>query len=355
MFRWPTWSQNLYFFKNMQYLKFLIYFLFSKLIFLSIYFSKFRNINLLYTSHYGFGDHLFFCVEVRDKLNSNTKIFCFSKQQNETASFFFEKENIINSFLLMPKFMNESHIGYHFLSKNINFKPSNFKRIAPDNSLIPISLWYCGTKQSIGFIKQKIDSSKISREIKNIFKKPTLCFFVKNFSKHKNNHFNFQVRQTRDLDKINKLLNYLDKQKINILILGTKKDHFIQILNEDVKKEKFNNVYFFKDLSENFSIGDQAFSAFNSIGYVGSVTGTMGFFGLLNKQAVLINAVSYYTDKYWDNFTFLYKKIFNKNTKLTQNFKWKEHYDSKENEISENTYDEIKLIVEKKILNKDRI
>lgn len=178
---------------------------------------------------------------------------------------------------------------------------------------------------------------------------------LKIFQNIKNNHINFQVRQTRDLDKINKLLNYLDRQKINILILGTKKDHFIQILKEDVKKEKFNNVYFFKDLSENFSIGDQAFSAFNSIGYVGSLTGTMGFFGLLNKQAVLINVASYYADKYWDNFTFLYKKIFNKNTKLTQNFKWKEHYDSKENEIIENTYDEIKLIVEKKILNKDGI
>ena len=336
----------------MQYLKFLIYLLFSKVIFLSIYFSKFRKINLLYTNHYGFGDYLFFCVEVRDKLNSNTKVFCFSKLQSEIASFFFEKDNIVNSFLLMPKFMSEGHIGYQFLSKNINFKPSNFKRIAPDNSLIPISDWYYGTKKSIDFIKQKIDSFKISKKIINIFKKPTLCLFVKNFSRHNNNHLNFQVRQTRDLHTINKLLHFLDQQKINILILGTKRDHFIQLLKNDMKKEKFNNVYFFKDLSENFSISDQAFSAYKSIGYVGSATGTMGFFGLLNKKVILVNAPSYYADKYWDNFTFLYKKIFNKKNKFTQVFTWKKYYDPNENEIIENSYDEIRLAIEKKILNK---
>jgi hypothetical protein len=251
--------------------------------------------------------------------------------------------------------MSEGHIGYQFLSKNINFKPSNFKRIAPDNSLIPISDWYYGTKKSIDFIEQKIDSSKISKEIKNIFKKPTLCLFVKNFSKYKNNHLNFQVRQTRDLDTIYKLLHFLDHQKINILILGTKKDHFIQLLKDDMKKEKFNNVYFFKDLSENFSIDDQAFSAYKSIGYVGSATGTMGFFGLLNKKVILVNAASYYADKYWDNFTFLYKKIFNKKNKFTQDFTWQKYYDPNENEIIENSYDEIRLAIEKKILNKNGI
>ena len=58
----------------MQYFKFLIYLLFSKVIFLSIYFSKFRKINLLYTNHYDFGDYLFFCVEVRDKLTELDKL-----------------------------------------------------------------------------------------------------------------------------------------------------------------------------------------------------------------------------------------------------------------------------------------
>ena len=65
----------------MNYLKFLIYFLFSKIILLSIYVSRLKKINLLYTSHFGFGDYLFFCVEIREKLDSKTKIFCFSKLQ----------------------------------------------------------------------------------------------------------------------------------------------------------------------------------------------------------------------------------------------------------------------------------
>jgi hypothetical protein len=335
----------------MNYIKFLIYFLFSKIILLSLYVSRLKKINLLYTSHFGFGDYLFFCVEMREKLNSNTKIFCFSKLQNEIASFFFDKKYIVNSYFLMPKFMSESHIGYQFLSKNINFKPTNLKRIAPDKSLVPISDWYYGTINSVEFIKKKIDSSTISSGIIKIFKKPTLCLFIKNFSKNKNNHFNFQVRQTRNLKEINYLLNFLDNQNINILILGTKKDHFVQILQEDIKKEKFKNVYFFKDLSKNFSIADQAFSAYEAIGYVGSATGTMGFFGLLNKQVILVNAVSYYADKYWSNFTFLYKKIFNKKTKSTEVFTWKKHYDPADNKIIENSYEEIKNSIEKKIFN----
>ena len=335
----------------MYYLKFLIYFIFSKIIFLLIYFSRLKKINLLYTNHFGFGDYLFFCVKLRNKLNSNTKIFCYSKLQNEIASFFFEKKNIVNSFLLMPKFMNESHIGYQFLSKNIIYKPSNFKRVAPDNSLVPISDWYKGTQNSIEFIKQKINNSKISKDLIDIFQKPTLCLFIKNFSKYKNNHLNFQVRQTRDLNKINQLLEFLDKKKINILILGTKKDHFVQLLENDMKNRKYNNIYLFKNISKKFSIADQAFSAYNSIGYVGSATGTMGFFGLLNKQVILVDAVSYYADKYWDNFTFLYKKILNKKYKTIQIFSWKKYYDPKENDIIENSYEDIKNAIEQKLLN----
>lgn len=337
----------------MNYIKFLIYFLFSKIILLSIYVSRLKKINLLYTSHFGFGDYLFFCVEIREKLDSKTKIFCFSKLQNEIASFFFDKKYIVNSYFLMPKFMSESRIGYQLLSKNINFKPTNLKRIAPDNSLVPISDLYYGTENSIEFIKKKIDSFTISSGIIKIFKKPTLCLFIKNFSKYKNNHLNFQVRQTRNLNEINYLLNFLDNQNINILILGTKKDHFIQLLQKDIKKEKFKNVYFFKDLSKNFSIVDQAFSAYKAIGYVGSSTGTMGFFGMLNKKVIIVNAVSDYADKYWSNFTFLYKKIFNKKTKSTEVFTWKKNYDPIDNKIIENSYEEIKDSIEKKIFNNE--
>jgi hypothetical protein len=336
----------------MNYIKFLIYFLFSKIILLSIYVSRLKKINLLHTSHFGFGDYLFFCVEIREKLDSKTKIFCFSKLQNEIASFFFDKKYIVNSYFLMPKFMSESRIGYQLLSKNINFKPTNLKRITPDNSKIPISDWYEGTKDSIEFIKQKIDNSRISKALVEVFKKPTLCFFIKNFSKNKNNHLNFQVRQTRNLDKINELLKFLDKQKINILVLGTQKDHFIQILENDMKTKNYNNIYLFKNLSEEFSIADQAFSAYNSIGYVGSSTGTMGFFGLLDKKVVVVDAVSYYADKYWSNFTFLYKKILNKKNEALGVFIWKKYYDPKENKIIENSYEDIKIAIEKKLINR---
>ena len=100
-----------------------------------------------------------------------------------------------------------------------------------------------------------------------------------------------------------------------------------------MKTKNYNNIYLFKNLSEEFSIADQAFSAYNSIGYVGSSTGTMGFFGLLDKKVVVVDAVSYYADKYWSNFTFLYKKILNKKNEALGVFIWKKYYDPKENKI----------------------
>ena len=294
-------------------------------------------------------------MAIREKLNSSTKVFCYSKLQSEIASFFFDKKHMVNSVLLMPKIMNESHMAYQFLSKNKIYKPSDFKIYSPENSKIPISDWYQGTINSIDFIKKKIDKSDISAPIIEVLKRPTISLFVKNFSKYRNNHLNFQVRQTRDLNKIYELFKFLNKQKINVLVLGTKKDHFIQILESGKIMRNYDNIYLFKDLSKKFSIADQAFSAFNSIGYVGSATGTMGFFGLFNKKVILIDAVSYYADKYWSNFTFLYKKIFNKKNKTLKVFSWKKYYDPNEVEIIENSYDEIRFAIEKKILNKNGI
>ena len=43
--------------------------------------------------------------------------------------------------------------------------------------------------------------------------KKYICLFIKNFSLTKNNHLFFQVRQTRNLDKIYKLIKFLNNKK----------------------------------------------------------------------------------------------------------------------------------------------
>jgi len=332
-------------------LKFIIYFFFSKIIIYSIFTSNFK-VKVLYPNRYGFGDYLFFCVNIRKKLNIKNKIFCFSQLQYETANFFFEKQYIVKSFILMPRFLNESHLGYNFLDKHKLFRPINLKILAPDGKKVPISDFFVGTTNVIKFIKKKISRSKISPVIVNIFKKTTICLFIKNFSKYKNNNINFQVRQTRDLSKIQKLIYFLNKKKINTIILGTEKDQFIKFFSAKIKEQILKNVFLFKDLSVNYSIADQAYVALKSIGYIGSLSGANSFFGLLNKKAILIDAVFHYNDKFYKNFFFLYKKIYNKKTKNIEKFIWKKNYNPTIYKIIETKYSEIKEALLKNFINK---
>ena len=331
--------------------KFIIYFFFSKIVIYSIFILNLKKNNILYTNHYGFGDYLFFCVNLRKKVNTKKKIFCFSELQYEIANFFFERQYIVKSFILMPRFLNESHLGYNFLNKQKIFRPTNPKILAPDNRKVPISDFYVGTSDAIKFIKKKINGSKISNSIIDIFKKPTICLFIKNFSKNINNHINFQVRQTRNLGKIEKLIYFLNKKKINVIILGTEKDHFIQLFSNKTKKEMLKNSFLFKDLSANYSIADQAYVALKSIGYIGSTSGAMGFFGLLNKKTIFVDAVSHYNDKYYKNFFFLYKKVYNIKNRIIQKFIWQKYYDPSVYKIIEVSFKKIKQVLLKKILN----
>ena len=334
----------------MHILKLVIYFFFSKVVIFSIYISSLRKNNILYTNHFGFGDYLFFCVSIRKKINSRKKIFCYSKLQYDTAKFFFEKKYIFNSFILMPRFMSESHLGYHFLNKQKIFKPIKPKRTILKNIKVSISDFYSGTSDSIAFIKKRINNSKISNKIIEVTKHPTICLFIKNFSKNKNNHINFQTRQTRNLNKIERLIYFLNNKRINVIILGTTRDHFIRLFLKKINNRTFKNIFFFKDLSDNYSISDQAYLALNSIGYIGSASGSMGFFGLLNKKVILVDAVFYHVDKYWKNFIFLYKKIYNKKNKVLKKFIWKKYYNPAIHKIVETNYREIKETLVKNFL-----
>jgi len=333
---------------------FLVYYFFSTIVFFSIYISKLRKENILYTDDFGFGDYLIYCVEVRNKLNHKTKIFCYSKLQNEIANFFFEKKYIVNSFILLPRFMNESHLGYQFLIWKEFFKPKKFTRSVGDNIKAPVSLIHNGTNDSIQFIKKRIKSSTISKNIVKILKKPTLCIFIKNFSKNSNNHMNFQIRQTRDLNKINRLLHFLNTKKINVIILGKTSDHSIELITNFIKKAKFKNIFLFKDLSDNYSICDQAYTALNSIGYIGSASGAMDFNGPLNKKIILIDHVFTSFDKYRNkNCKFLYKKMYDKKNKITQKVNWGVFYDTKRYKIVETKFADIKKVLIRRILKKN--
>jgi len=215
---------------------------------------------------------------------------------------------------------------------------------------VDLSWHYMGNKKIINSIKSKISKKKFSKEIIHFTKKKYICLFIKNFSlKNKNNDLFFQIRQTRNLDKIYKLIKFLNRKKINILILGTERDHFIKLLPEKIKK--LDNICLFKDLSKNYSIEDQAIVALKSKGYIGSNSGANGFFGLLLKKHLIIDDAIYPTHKNWQNFNFLYKRIYNKKTKkieflnrekLLNNNQYILNYKSSDYQIIENSYSQIK-------------
>jgi hypothetical protein len=346
--------KNIFIFYFKKITKFLSYSLFYIITIFTIKFLKFLKpkTTLIYNNCFGFGDFLFFCVEVRKLVNKNNKIFCYSKLQFETAKFFLKKKYILKSFFLMPKKMSESYLGYNFLLNNKTFKP--LKLMSPHNKKIELSNFYNGTKSSIDFITKKINRANISDKLKKIVKKKTLCIYVKHFSKNLDD-INFQVRQTRDISKIYKLLAFLSNLNLNIIILGRSTDDFIKKSIKCIIFNKINNIFFFKDLSKNYTISDQAYIALKSIGYLGSDSGANGFFGLLNKKHINIDSAYSKFHKYRINSTFLYKKVMNKNSNKVKNFVWKKKYNVRNNKILEVNYLKIKKVLIKKILQPEKI
>ena len=335
----------------MKFLINLTYLLYSKLIILEIIIRSkiFSNTRLLYSGSdggFGFGDHVSFCVNIKSKLNKNSKLFCYSNQQFETAKFFYEKKHLIKSIFSIPKFLNISIIGLYFLSKNKNFKPR--KLMSPHNKKLKLTLYY-GTDEQIKYIKTRLNKFKISEKLKKVLEDKTIVLFIKNFShiKKMNKNVNFQVRQTRNLDKIFKLLNFL-KKKLKIVILGNKDDNFIKIIS-DKKLVDNKKIYLFDDLSENYSIADQVYLAENVSGYVGSGTGDMIFFDTLKKKTLLIDYMWVENSNlYFKNRECLFKTVQNKKNKKIEIFDWLKVYNSKYHKLIENSYEEIYKATKKK-------
>ena len=177
-----------------------------------------------------------------------------------------------------------------------------------------------------------------------VLTKKTITLFVKNFSLYglTNKNINYQVRQTRNLDKIYKLIKFITKKKFNIIILGTNKDHFIKIIkNKKIINNK--NIFLFKNLSKNYSIADQAYLANYSSGYVGNGSGSCIFFDILKKKLLLIDYVNLkYINLWKSNKIFIFKKIYYKKEKKIKLFDMYTQYNRNICKIIESTYTEIK-------------
>ena len=140
---------------------------------------------------------------------------------------------------------------------------------------------------------------------------------IKNFSLENkvNKDINFQVRQTRDLNKVYKLINYIKNKDIKIIIIVKIRDNFIKIIKNNIIDNK--KVFLFKDLSRKYSIADQVYLAQKSTGFVGNGYGAMIFFDILKKKTILFDYVWVkHNNLFHKNRLCLYKKVVNVVTKI---------------------------------------
>lgn len=324
-----------------KFLKFIIYSFYSKIILseLKLRDLLFQKEELIYSSSFGFGDFTLFCTNLINKLNNKKKILCYSTNQLEVASFFFNKNKIKKTVFKLPKYLNETYLGNNFLKKSKYFKPRIIKNYLAKKN-IDLSRAFYGNKTVIEYIKNKLQKNKINKNLKDVFKKKTISIFIKHYS-DKIVFTNYGRRQTADLVKIYKIINFLTNKNFNILILGTKFDKFPNLCKVNYKKI-MKNIFFLNEISKNYSIQDQVFVALNSEGYIGSNSGANIFFHLLNKNNIVIDTAYENTHKMFKKNThWLYKKIkiFNKFEKLHHYKNY--NFNCVKNNLLENSYNEI--------------
>lgn len=297
----------------------------SKILLIEIFFLK---KNFTYCKTGGFGDFIFFCLNL--KKNPKKKIYCYSKLQYNIANFFFDKKNIKKSFFTFLPLLEKTNLASDYLSKSIIFKPEKINNF--DNSIKP-------TKQNIKYIKNQIKKEDVSEKLKIFCQKKFFVLFIKHY--HTNTRkITPSIRQSSNMKKNFQIINFLAKKKINLLILGNSNDKFTNYSKLKYKNTK--NIYFFEELSQEFSLNDQAFVALNSDGYIGSASGASILYYLLKKKIIHFDTYFQNTDIHAKNIIWLYKKIKtpNGNKELTYNFLKKNN--NQYLNLIENNFKEIK-------------
>lgn len=141
--------------------------------------------------------------------------------------------------------------------------------------------------------KYKFENLKILK--KNLSKK-YICFFVKEpFDDCKNlRNINLNFRSS-EKKKILKIINFLLKKKIKILILGDIKEIGTQFLYKYLKKKKYENkIFFLKDYVSIEDIFSKVHIYNNSLGYIGNGGGHAEYFYFLRKKHLIFDYLEIY-------------------------------------------------------------
>lgn len=314
--------------------------LYLKIVLLTaLFFSK--KIILFHSN--GFGDYIQACIEHYDIIiKNNLKIFCFSEFQFEICSLIFEQKNIFRLSFLLSKKIHTSVILNNF--NNLKFLKS---RIIKFKST-PFS-----THNKKRIFKKKISKFNFTRKLKSLSKEKYACLFFKNYDFKINNLSGSAIRQSTDIQKFIKIIEYLNLKNIKVVILGNELDKGTNLLEKKLNESKNQfNFEFFRKIDPNYEFKNLVYLCSNSKFYVGNSSGAIEIFYYLQKNAVIFDHFDDgYIRKYnLTNRQYLLKKVKvnNKTYYLNKNI-IKKILDQKilNYKIQENLFSEIKKKIEK--------
>jgi hypothetical protein len=285
----------------------------SRLIVINLFLlNKFSKKNYVYSNVGGFGDTYNFFLETFYLINKKKNFvpLSYTSYQKSIIQFLFTKnKNILFS---IPKFIPL----YPTISK---IKKSKFFKPYKNVSFICAGiqdLKKLNNNLTSNLLKQKLSRSKISKKVLFLKKEKYICLHIKHYNNNVNDLSGSSARQTSNFKKIFLLINFLLKNRTKILILGNKYDKFTAFIKDKFFTNHVNKIFFFEDLTDNYSFADQVFITKHSLGYVGSAAGMSDLFYYLKKKSLLFD--SFYSSKFNDIFNrkyrrYLYKKIKTKN------------------------------------------
>ena len=126
------------------------------------------------------------------------------------------------------------------------------------------------------------------------------------------NSFYPSIRQTSDILKSNKIIDFVLKKNLNVCIVGNKNEKIIRHVELSYRDEiKKNKIFFLKNLCPDYKFSDQLYIFYKSLCYVGSHAGPLVPYYYLKKKAISFDV--FYRSEWekinFSNFIFLYKKI----------------------------------------------
>jgi hypothetical protein len=163
-------------------------------------------------------------------------------------------------------------------------------------------------------LKQKLSKSKISKKVLFLKKEKYICLHIKHYNNNVNDLSGSSARQTANFEKIFLLISFLLKNRTKILILGNKYDKFTAIRKDKLFANHVNKIFFFEDLTDNYSFADQVFITKHSLGYVGSAAGMADLFYFLKRKSICFD--TFYSKKFENVYNKKYRKYLHKKIEI---------------------------------------